>query len=86
MTEILQYAPIVLVVLGFILQHRIFVTPADVQKEKAVLLEYIADHYVSIKTCNSQNAHMNDSIGLIREDIKHLADLIEQRIRQSEAK
>lgn len=86
MSEVLQYAPIIIVVVGFIIHHKMFMTPADFQKEKADFLEYIAEHYVSVKTCNSQNAHVSDAIALLRGDIKHLTDLIEQRIRQSEVK
>lgn len=86
MQNILDYAPWLIVAIVFFHQYKVFMTPADFQKEKADFLEYIAEHYVSVKTCNSQNAHVSDAITLLRGDIKHLSDLIEQRIRQSEAK
>lgn len=66
-------------------------TPADFQKEKAEFLEYLSEHFVSVKTCNSQNAHITDAIALIRADIKQMenkldrmADLIALRIKQND--
>ena len=39
---------VLLIIIG--LQYKVFMTPADFQKERADLIKYIADNYVSDKT------------------------------------
>ena len=91
MEQYIPFATIILVVIGFAIQHKIFMTPADFQKEKTDFLTYIEEHYVSNKICNSQNAHITDAINLLRGDVKqmeikldHMSDLISMRIKQGD--
>lgn len=94
MMEILiEYAPIILVVIGFATAYKVFVTPGQLSELKTQLIEYIAEHYMSKETCHSQTAHISDAIDLLREDVKkidkkldHAAELIAIRIKQNEGK
>lgn len=49
MDKIIEYAPIILVLVMFLIQYKIFVTPAQITELKSNLIEYIAEHYVSEK-------------------------------------
>ena len=62
MSEIIQFAPIVLVVIIFILQYKIFMTPADFQKERANFIQYIAEHYVSDKTYREGHKEVQEQL------------------------
>lgn len=78
MKEFISYAPIIIVVVMFFTQYRIFARPEDMSKLKEDLKEYMNNNFVSIKICNNQNQHVNDTIKLIREDIKDIKDKVEE--------
>ena len=50
MLKFIEYAPVIIVVMGFFIAYKIFVTPQQLSNLKSELIEYISDHYVSDKT------------------------------------
>ena len=55
MDKIIEYAPIILVLVMFLIQYKIFVTPAQITELKSNLIEYIAEHYVSENNISLEN-------------------------------
>ena len=67
--EIMPYAPLVLMIIMFALQYRIFMTPADFQREKASFIQYIAEHYVSDKTYREGHREVQEQLRQIRVEV-----------------
>lgn len=70
MEQILLYAPVVLILIIFLLQYNIFMTPADFENRRAKFLEYIAEHYVSKDSCSNNNSFVTNEISTIKTDLK----------------
>lgn len=80
MTEILQFAPIVIVIISFIIQYKIFMTPADFQRERADFIQYIAEHYVSDKTYREGHREVQEQLHLLRDDISDIKTLLIKKV------
>ena len=76
MTEFMQYAPFVIVVVGFIIQYKIFMTPADFQRERADFIQYMADHYVSDKTYREGHREVQEQLRQLDEKISDIKTLL----------
>lgn len=76
MEQYIQYAPIVIVVVGFIIQHRIFMTPADFQKARADFIQYIAEHYVTDKTYREGHKEVQEQLRQLQNDISDIKTLL----------
>ena len=50
MEKFVEYAPILIVLIIFLVQQKVFVTPEELESLKSILIEYISEHYVSDKT------------------------------------
>ena len=74
MKEIIEFAPAIIAAIMFFIQYKLFMTPADFEREKADFMKYIAEHYVSDKTYRDQK---NDSrFDRVDEKIDGIRDLI----------
>lgn len=67
--EIIPYAPLVLMIIMFAIQYRIFMTPADFQREKVSFIQYIADHYVSDKTYREGHREVQEQLRQLRVEV-----------------
>lgn len=76
MEKIIEYAPIILVVIMFFIQYRIFVTPAQLSTMKSDLIEYIAEHYVSEKTYRDNNMSLENRIDRIDKNVNDVKTLL----------
>lgn len=76
MTQFLEYAPVILVVMGFFVAYKIFVTPEELSNIKSELIEYIADHYVSDKTYRENHRNLQEQLALIHQDISDVKNLL----------
>lgn len=80
MMEILiEYAPIILVVIGFATAYKVFVTPGQLSELKTQLIEYIAEHYVSDKTYRENHRNLQEQLALIHQDINDVKNLLIQK-------
>lgn len=68
---------VLLIIIG--LQYKVFMTPADFQKERADLIKYIADNYVSDKTYRENQRNLQEQLSLIHQDINDVKNLLMQR-------
>ena len=66
--KILEYSPILIVLMMFFIQHKIFVTPEQLEKKHREIIESIEDKFVplrSFKDLKEQFAEMKDKIDKI---------------------
>lgn len=76
MDRIIEYAPIILVLIVFLVQYRIFVTPEQITAMKSNLIEYMAEHYVSEKTYRDNNISLENRIDRIDKNVNDVKTLL----------
>ena len=76
MDNIINYSPFILIVFMFFIQYKMFMTPADFEKEKAKLIEYIAEHYVQQKIYSDNHKSLGDRIQSIDEKVDDVRNLL----------
>ena len=76
MEKFLEYAPMIIVVVIFFVQYRIFVTPAQLNSLKSDLIEYIAEHYVSEKTYRDNHLSLENRIDRIDKNVNDVKTLL----------
>ncbi len=79
MDKFIEYAPIIIVVMGFFVAYKVFVTPEQLSAMKSELIEYIAEHYVSDKTYRENHRNLQEQLSLIHQDINDVKNLLIQR-------
>lgn len=72
MENILDYSPILVAVMIFLIQQRIIVTPEQLEKTHRKILEEIEEKFVSIHSFNDLKEHF----GEIKEKIDKIYDFI----------
>lgn len=73
------YAPYIIMVIVFAIQYKIFMTPADFQKEKADFMQYIAENYVSDKTYRDNHTDLQKQLAQIHLDINDVKNILIKR-------
>lgn len=76
MSPFIEYAPIIIVIIGFFLQYKIFVTPEQITNLKSNLIEYIAEHYVSERTYRDNNLSLENRIDRIDKNVNDVKNLL----------
>ena len=76
MDKIIEYAPIILVLVMFLIQYKIFVTTAKTGLVKVNLIEYIAEHYVSEKTYRDNNISLENRVDRIDKNVNDVKTLL----------
>lgn len=79
MTEIIEFAPYIVIFIAFAIQHRLFTTPSQLEALKSELLQYISGHYVSDKTYRENHRNLQEQLSLIHQDINDVKNLLIQR-------
>lgn len=74
------YAPYIIMVIVFAIQYKIFMTPADFQKEKAEFMKYIAENYVSDKTYRDNHNSLNEQLVELGRKTDIRLDRIDEKI------
>ena len=60
MDQILQYSPIIIVLMMFLIQHKIFVTPEQLEKKHREIIESVEAHFVSLHSFNDLTEGVDD--------------------------
>lgn len=68
---------VLLIIIG--LQYKVFMTPADFQKERADLIKYIADNYVSDKTYRENYKSFQQDLHDMRVDLSDIKKILIER-------
>lgn len=76
MNKFVEYAPIIIMLVMFLIQYRIFVTPQQLTELKASLLEYMSEHYVSEKTYRDNNLSLENRIDRIDKNVNDVKNLL----------
>ena len=74
MGKFFEYAPLLLVVFMFFIQHKIFVTPAQMTKEFMDFETHLERKYVQKETYNIAIDEMKQDIAEIKEKIDRMYD------------
>ena len=65
MKEFIEYAPIIVVVIGFLFKHRLFVTPEQMQEERKNLIEEVERRFLSLAAFREYEKRMDDNFNTI---------------------
>lgn len=76
MESLVIYAPYIIMFIVFCIQYKIFMTPADFQKEKASFIQYISEHYVSDNTYRSNHESLQKQVTQIHQDVSEVKTLL----------
>lgn len=93
MEKVIEYAPIIIVVVTFLFKNRIFVTPEQMQKERKNLLEEVERRFLSLaafreyekrmddnfETVNRRFSESNNRFDRVDKSLEHITDLLINR-------
>ena len=68
--DIIEFAPIIIVVLGFMWQNNIFVKPEQLEKKHREILADISDKYVEVNAYKEFQSHIYSKLDEIIEELK----------------
>lgn len=74
--KFIEYAPLILVIIIFFIQYKVFVTPQQLTELKSDLIEYMSEHYVSEKTYRDNNINLENRIDRIDKNINDVRTLL----------
>ena len=72
MEKIIEYSPIIIVVLMFFIQQRIFVTPEQLEKKHREIIEEIEEKFVTIQSF----VDLKDQFSEVKDKIDKMYDLL----------
>lgn len=72
MEKIIEYSPIIIVVLMFFIQQRIFVTPEQLEKKHREIIEEIEEKFVTIHSF----IDLKDQFTEVKDKIDKIYDLL----------
>lgn len=76
MDKFIEYAPTLVLVIIFIIQYKIFVTPQQLTEMRAEMQEYISEHYVSQATYRDNHNRLERRIDNIDKNINDMRNLL----------
>ncbi len=72
MEKIIEYSPIIIVVLMFFVQQKIFVTPEQLEKKHREIIEEIEEKFVTIHSF----VDLKDQFSEVKDKIDKMYDLL----------
>lgn len=76
MEKFIEFAPTILVVMGFFIAYKIFVTPEQLSSLKSDIHEYMSQHYVSEKTYRDNHISLENRIDRIDKNVNDVKNLL----------
>lgn len=76
MEKFIEYAPIIIVLIVFLIQYKVFVTPEQLTSLKSSLVEYIAEHYVCERTYRDNKVSLEKRIDRIDKNVNDVKSLL----------
>ncbi len=76
METFIEYAPLVIVIIIFFLQYKIFVTPEQISDVKSELIEYVANHYVAERTYRDNHTSLENRMDSIDKNVNEVKTLL----------
>lgn len=72
MEKFIEYSPIIVVVLVFLIQQRIFVTPEQLEKKHREIIEEIEEKFVSLNSFKD----LKEQFSEVKDKIDKIYDLL----------
>lgn len=60
MNDLIQYAPIVLVIVIFLLQHKFFATPVEMERMRKEIMDEVSEKYATSKEVDEIKEDISD--------------------------
>ncbi len=76
MTYFFEYAPLIIVILGFIWQNKIFVTPEQLEKRFTIFEHNLEKKFVLKETHDIAISEMKSDIEEIKEKLDKIYDML----------
>ena len=73
---LLTISPYLVIIVGWMIQNNIFMTPADFQKERADFIQWISEHYVTDRTYRENHKELQNDMRDIRNDLAEIKNLL----------
>lgn len=80
MKEIIEFAPYIVIFIVFAVQYKLFMTPADFQREKADFMKYISENYVSDKTYRDNHNSLEEKLTALEQKNDSRFDRVDEKI------
>ena len=80
MREIIEFAPYIVIFIVFAVQYKLFMTPADFQREKADFMKYISENYVSDKTYRDNHNSLEEKLTALEQKNDSRFDRVDEKI------
>ncbi len=72
MQELIQYSPLIVAVMIFFIQQKIFVTPEQLEKKHREIIESVEAHFVSLHSFND----LKDGVDDMKDKIDKIYDCL----------
>lgn len=72
MDKFVEFAPLIIVVLCFLLQHRLFVTPEELERKHRSILQDVENRFATLHSFND----LKEQFGEMKEKIDKIYDFI----------
>ena len=76
METFIEYAPLVIVIIMFFLQYKLFVTPDQIAEVKSELIEYMAEHYLPERTYRDNHTSLENRMDSIDKNVNDVKTLL----------
>lgn len=83
---IIQYAPIIIVVIAFCFKHKIFITPEQLQQERKEIIKEVEEKFLSLvafrefeKRIDNNFENNSKRFDKIDENLEHIKDILIKR-------
>ncbi len=76
--QIVEYAPILVVVVCFLFKNKIFATPEQLCELKTRMVEYVAEHYVPIELYRDNHKRLEAQIDIIGQRIEKVDTSVDE--------
>lgn len=72
----MEYAPLIIVVIGFIISYKVFVTPVDMEKAFNIFEQRMENKFVLKETHNIAISEIKSDIQSINEKLDKIYDIL----------
>lgn len=68
MKEFIEFAPIIIVVVAFLIRHKLFVTPEQLQLDRKALMKEVEERFLSLVAFKQFEKRIEDNFSTVREN------------------
>lgn len=68
MKEFIEFAPIIIVVVAFLIRHKLFVTPEQLQLDRKALMKEVEERFLSLVAFKQFEKRIEDNFLAVKEN------------------